>query len=272
MVSLCYHCGVSKSAYYAWSEGKESARDKADRELLDQIRDIFRKSKGRYGSPKVFSILKSRGFAVGEKRVARLMKEHGMVARVETVYRKLNTVREVLRSLPNHRLESESPTGPNQQWSSDVTYIRLGESWVFLAVVLDLWSRQVVGWAFSSQVNSDLSTYALSRALKSRRPPRGLLLHTDRGVEFRNHKMGRWIKRYGIVHSLSRAGRCTDNAEVESFFKTIKGELIKDGVFADAAHLKGQMRHYIHQFYNKERIHSSLNYVSPIQFEANRVR
>lgn len=265
--SLCRHLGVSRSGYYDWRDRKPSQRAQSDQQLLYAIRRIFQASKERYGSPKVHKALRKEGIRVGEKRVARLMRQSGLKARVERVYRRLYKARNELKIAPNHRLEIGKPNGPDQQWSSDVTYIKFGRRHVFLAVIIDLWSRKLVGWALHEQLNSDLSISALVKALHQRRPKPGLILHTDRGTEYRAKSMQKCLSKYGITHSMNRPGQCTDNAEVESFFKTLKAELIHESFFASVAQLRDKIGYYIKNFYNRVRLHSSLNYVSPIQFE-----
>jgi len=258
---------VSASGYYAWRQREPSARAQQDAQLLTQIRAVFDAHKGRYGSPKIHQVLRRMGIFIARKRVARLMREAGLKARVERVYRRMTKRRAELKVLPNFRLGLAAPTGPNQQWSSDVTYIRLGKRHVFLAVVVDLWSRRIVGWSLQDALNATLSTAALAMALKRRKPKPGLIFHTDRGCEFRAHAMQVWLKRYGIRHSMNRPGQCTDNAEVESFFKTLKSELIYDNCFANIVRLREKVDHYIRNFYNRIRLHSSLNYLSPIEYE-----
>lgn len=236
-------------------------------DLLLKIRRIFNDSEGRYGSPKVYQALKSQGVRVGENRVARLMREWGMKARTYRIYRRLLTRRAILRAWPNYRLATEKPVTLNQQWSSDVTYIKMGRKNVFLAVVLDLFSRRIVGWKLEASLNGELSSGALKQALADRSPPPGLLLHTDRGTEFRALKMREMLARHQIIHSMSRPGYCTDNAEVESFFKSLKGELLHATSFVTLRQLRHHIKHYIERFYNTERLHSSLGYRSPLEFE-----
>ncbi|WP_088332895.1 IS3 family transposase [Lacimicrobium sp. SS2-24] len=264
---LCQHLKVSRSGYYDWRDRPLSKRALGDAALLEHVRRVYGASQGRYGSPKVYQTLRQEGFSIGEKRIARLMRLDGLKARVEKVYRRMKKVRAELKALPNYRLEVEAPTGPNQQWSGDVTYIRHGRSFVYLAVILDLWSRRIVGWALSYELNASLAIAALYKALRQRKPKPGLIMHTDRGVEYRAHAMQRWFEKYAITHSMSRPGRCTDNAEVESFFKSLKSELIHQSHFADIQQLEGKMKQYIGTFYNRRRLHSSLNYLSPVQFE-----
>lgn len=267
MKRLCLRLGVSRSGYYDWLKRIPCAHAQQDASLLAHIQRVFQSSFGRYGSPKVYQVLRSEGIIVSRKRVARLMRENGLKARVERVYKRLNKVRAELKVLPNHRLHTPKPTGPNQQWSSDVTYIRHGRRHVFLAVIVDLWSRKIIGWALHEKLNAELSVAALYQALTQRKPKPGLILHTDRSVEFRAQAMQIWLNKFGIRHSMNRPGQCTDNAEVESFFKTLKSELIYENYFPTVTALRNKISDYIRNFYNKVRLHSSLNYVSPIQFE-----
>ena len=232
-----------------------------------KIRKIFNDSEGRYGSPKVYQSLRNQGIRVGENRVARLMREWGMKARSYRIYRRLLTRRAVLRAWPNYRLATEKPSAVNQQWSSDVTYIKMGRKNVFLAVVLDLFSRRIVGWKLEASLNGDLSRGALKQALQQRLPPPGLLLHTDRGTEFRALRMRDMLTQHRIVHSMSRPGYCTDNAEVESFFKSLKGELLHATSFVTLRQLRHHIKQYIERFYNTQRLHSSLGYRAPLEFE-----
>ena len=259
--------GVSASGFYAWKLREPSARARQDGQLLASIRAIFDQHQGRYGSPKIHQVLRRQGIFIARKRVARLMRDAGLKARVERVYRRMHKRRAELKVLPNYRLGLSAPTGPNQQWSSDVTYIRLGKRHVFLAVVVDLWSRRIIGWSLQDALNASLSTAALVMAIKRRKPKPGLILHTDRGCEFRAKLMQGWLSRYGIRHSMNRPGQCTDNAEVESFFKTLKSELIYDNFFGNINRLRDKVDHYIRYFYNRIRLHSSLNYLSPIEYE-----
>ena len=265
--ALCRHLKVSRSGYYDWRNRPLSQRALHDAQLLKQIQRIYTASQGRYGSPKVYQALRQQGMRISEKRVARLMRQAELKARVEKVYRRMHKARAALKALPNYRLMLDAPTGSNQQWSADVTYIRHGRSFIYLAVILDLWSRRIVGWALSYQLNADLAIAALYVALRQRKPKPGLVLHTDRVVEYRAHAMQRWLQKYGIRHSMSRPGRCTDNAEVESFFKSLKAELIHQSHFANKAQLEAKVKQYIGTFYNRKRLHSSLNYLSPVQFE-----
>ncbi len=204
---------------------------------------------------------------MGENRVAKIMREWGMKARVARVYRRMRKLREDLKALPNHRLEADKPAAANQQWSSDVTYIKLGKKYVFLAVVLDLYSRRIISWRLGENLSADFAKATLREAFTSRKPASDLLFHTDRGIEYRAHKTQALLNQYRVRHSMNRPGQCTDNAEVESFFKTLKGELLHATSFVTMRQLRKHINNYIERFYNSQRLHSSLGYRTPIEFE-----
>ncbi|MDI4638244.1 IS3 family transposase [Halomonas sp. BMC7] len=204
---------------------------------------------------------------VGENRVARLMREWGMKARVARVYRRMTKRRDDLKALPNYRLDAEKPDAVNQHWSSDVTYIKLGKRYVFLAVVLDLFSRRIISWRLGEGLSADFARATLREAFTSRQPASDLLFHTDRGIEYRAHKTQALLKKHRVRHSMNRPGQCTDNAEVESFFKTLKGELLHATSFVTLRQLRKHIKDYVEGFYNSRRLHSSLGYRTPLEFE-----
>ncbi|AKO54065.1 hypothetical protein ABA45_17815 [Marinobacter psychrophilus] len=265
--SLCRHLKVSRSGYYAWATRKPSQRAAEKAELLLKVRRVYNDSKGRYGSPRVYQALRREGLVVGENRVARVMREWGMKARVMRVYRRMTKRRDDLKALPNYRLEADKPASTNQQWSSDVTYIKLGEKYVFLAVVLDLYSRRIISWRLGENLSADFARATLREAFTSRKPVSDLLLHTDRGIEYRAHKTQALLNQHRVRHSMNRPGQCTDNAEVESFFKTLKGELLHATSFVTMRQLRKHIKAYIEGFYNTQRLHSGLGYRTPIEFE-----
>ncbi|MGM0783751.1 MAG: IS3 family transposase [Pseudomonadota bacterium] len=265
--ALCRHLNISRSGYYAWANRKPSRRAAENADLLLRVRRVYNASKGRYGSPRVYQALRREGLVVGENRVARLMREWGMRARVTRVYRRLSKRRDDLKALPNYRLETKKPAAINQQWSSDVTYIKLGKKYVFLAVVLDLFSRRIISWRLGESLSADFARATLCEAFISRNPAPDLLFHTDRGIEYRAHKTQALLKQHGVRHSMNRPGQCTDNAEVESFFKTLKGELLHATSFMTLRQLRKHIRGYIDGYYNTHRLHSGLGYRSPIEFE-----
>ncbi|WP_369612216.1 IS3 family transposase [Marinobacter sp. RI1] len=265
--ALCRHLNISRSGYYAWANRKPSQRAAENADLLLKVRRVYNDSKGRYGSPRVYQALRREGLVVGENRVARVMREWGMKARVARVYRRMRKLREDLKALPNHRLEADKPVAANLQWSSDVTYIKLGKKYVFLAVVLDLYSRRIISWRLGENLSADFARATLREAFASRKPSPGLLFHTDRGIEYRAHKTQALLNRYLVRHSMNRPGQCTDNAEVESFFKTLKGELLHATSFVTMRQLRNYISNYIESFYNSQRLHSGLGYRTPIEFE-----
>tara|TARA_R110002051_G_scaffold325283_1_gene426801 strand:- start:988 stop:1635 length:648 start_codon:yes stop_codon:yes gene_type:complete len=214
-------------------------------------------------------VLRREGVSVGENRVARIMREWCMTARVMRVYRRMTKRRDHLKALPNYRLEADKPAAQNQQWSSDVTYIKLGKRYVYLAVVLDLFSRRIISWRLHEKLNADLAKAALREAFTTRQPEAHLLFHTDRGIEFRASRTQALLNQYRVRHSMNRPGQCTDNAEVESFFKTLKGELLHATSFVTIRQLRKHIKDYIDGFYNSERLHSSLGYRTPLEFEKN---
>ncbi|WP_092527511.1 IS3 family transposase [Onishia taeanensis] len=265
--ALCRHLNISRSGYYAWANRKPSQRASENAELLSKVRKVYNDSKGRYGSPRVYQTLRRYGLVVGENRVARLMREWGMKARVARVYRRMTKRRDDLKALPNYRLDAEKPDAVNQHWSSDVTYIKLGKRYVFLAVVLDLFSRRIISWRLGESLSADFARATLREAFTSRQPASDLLFHTDRGIEYRAHKTQALLKQHRVRHSMNRPGQCTDNAEVESFFKTLKGELLHATSFVTLRQLRKHIKHYIEGFYNSCRLHSGLGYRTPLEFE-----
>lgn len=265
---LCRFLKVSASGFYAWLKRKVSRRQHSDTVLTERIIRIFKASRETYGSPRVHQALKRQGVHVGRKRVERLMREAGLKARVSRVYRKLAGLHRFYQRAPNLRKDLPKPTAPNQHWAADLTYIRVGKRWLYLAAVIDLYSRRIVGWSLGKQKTVSLTKASLQMALRNRRPDSGLIFHTDRGVEYRAHEIQSLLKQHGILASANRPGMCTDNAEMESFFHTLKGELIKENVFYGEMHLRDKLAGYIQHFYNRVRLHSSLNYLSPVEYEA----
>jgi putative transposase len=265
---LCRHLGVSRSGYHAWLHHEEPERHRRDRELLGVIHRIFEKSRGTYGSPRIHQALKLEGINIGRKRVERLMREDGMRARTSRVYPKLIKHKWLFRNIENKRIDLPKPTGPNQHWVADLTYIKHRKNWLYLAVVLDLYSRKVIGWSIAKRRNVRLTSTALLAAIRRRNPEPGLIFHTDRGVEYRSDEIQNILRQHGMIPSMNRPGSCTDNAEMESFFHTLKGDLLKKRLFASEQKLRNSVAGYINSFYNQFRLHSSQGYVSPAEYEA----
>jgi len=252
---LCQHLGVSPSGFYDWFHRKESSRTRSDKVLLRHIQRI-----------RIHQALQKQGIFVSRKRVARLMKQAGLRARFARVYRYRKDKYENSYVADNLRRQVNKPDGINQQWTTDLTYIRLGKHWIYLVVVLDLYSRRIVGWSLGNDKRTRIVMRALDVAVRKRRPPPGLILHSDRGTEYIAGVLKTKTEAYGMLRSMSRAYRSIDNAEVESFFQKLKGEYLKGKEYQSIKQVRKLVASYINRFYNP-RLHSSLGYVSPMEYE-----
>lgn len=267
MTYMCKFLGVSASGYYGWRNRPQSARDIEDDELKRFIQKIFDDSEGRYGSPRIHQALKKQGVCVGRKRVERLMKELKLVARVTKVTYRNVGLREFLASGENLRQGMSAPTGVDQVWVADITYLKVKKRWMYLSVIMDFYSRRIIAWTLANTRTSEVTKRTLKSAIRKRRPQAGLILHTDRGIEYRSHAYQKALKSYGIRHSLNRLGHCTDNAHMESFFHSMKAELIRGRRYDTEENLRSDLRHYINHFYNAKRLHSGIGYCSPVEYE-----
>lgn len=259
--------GVSKSGYYDWCKRQPSARDLEDNELKVIIQKIFDDSEGLYGSPRIHQELRKRDIFTGRKRVARLMRELKLVARVMTVTYRNVGLREFLASGENLKDQESAPTAIDQIWVADITYLKVKSRWMYLSVIMDLYSRRIIAWTLSKTRTSAVTKATLQNAIRKRRPKAGLILHTDRGIEYRSHKYQKALRLNGIRHSLNRLGHCTDNAHMESYFHSMKAELIRGRHYETEEQLRSDLRHYINHFYNTKRLHSGIGYCSPIEYE-----
>jgi transposase InsO family protein len=264
---LCRVLQVSRSGYYAWRKRAVPARVKADAQLAVEIAAVHRTSRKTYGSPRVHAALRARGVRVGRKRVARLMRDKGLVARQKRRFRRTTDSKHTLPIASNVLAPQFEAKTPNEVWVTDVTYIGTDEGWLYLAAILDLCSRRVVGWAASATNDRFLALEALGRALRSRRPAAGLLHHSDRGSPYASEDYRRVLEERGAVASMSRAGDCWDNAVAESFFATLKAELVEHERYSTRAAAIASIGDYIDNFYNLARRHSYLGYLSPAEFE-----
>ena len=264
---LCEVLGVKTSGYYAWLHRPASPKKIADAQLLVEIKAAMVRGRGAYGSPRVLRELRAHGVRVGKKRIERLMRENGLEARQKRRFVHTTDSRHAHPIAANLLDRDFDPKAANTAWAGDVTYIATGEGWLYLAVLLDLFSRRVVGWATSSVNDRQLALEALRHAVRTRRPAPGLLHHTDRGSPYASDEYRKALADGGIVASMSRTGDCYDNAVAESFFATLKTEHVDHEDFATRATGTASIGDYVERFYNTARRHSHLGYVSPIEFE-----
>jgi len=263
----CAVLGVSRSGYYAWVARPTAKRTIEDREVLVEIETAYKVGRGGYGSPRIHRELRANGRRVGKKRVARLMRAKGLAARRKRRFRKTTDSNHPDPIAPNVLERNFDVALPNTAWVTDVTYIWTHEGWLYLAAILDLFSRRVVGWAASANNDRALALGALDRAITARAPKHGLVHHSDRGSVYASGAYDDALKEFGAVKSMSRKGDCWDNAVAESFFATIKGELIDHHEYLTRTAAIHAIGEYIDGFYNLTRRHSALDYVSPIEFE-----
>ena len=267
---LCRTLQVSRAGFYAWQARPPAPRTRADERLGLEIAAIHAETRQRYGSPRIHAELGERGCRTGRKRVARLMRVRGLAARRRRRFRVTTQSRHPFPIAPNVLARQFERTGPDQAWVTDITYIPTGEGWLYLAVILDLCSRFAVGWAMNERITDDLTLDALGMALARRRPPQGLLHHSDRGSQYASGDYQRALAQHGIVCSMSRRGDCWDNAVAESFFATLKVELVHDATWATRTAARSELFDYLEVFYNGQRRHSALGYLSPRAFERRR--
>jgi putative transposase len=268
---MCDVLAVSRSGYYAW-RGRPliTPQVRANRGLRARIRTIHAESRGRYGSPRVHKVLQEEGERLGRNRVIRLMRAEQLRGRPQRRFRTTTQADPAATPAPNLLNQVFQAPAPNRVWTADITAIPTGEGWLYLAVLLDLYSRRVVGWAIRSTMDTDLVCAAWHMALGRRRPPRGLIHHSDRGSQYTSDRYQGLLSSRGVTFSMSRRGNCFDNAPTESFFRTLKVEIDEDCYWPTRRAATGAITEFIERFYNTERLHSSLNYQSPAAFERRR--
>jgi putative transposase len=257
--------GVSRSSFYRWK--KTGKRANRDLKLLRAIEDIHKASRKTYGSPRIFSQLKALGFKTSKSKVERLMRENKIRAKTKKKFKATTNSKHDHPIAENILNRNFSPKARNQVWAGDITYIWTGEGWLYLAVILDLFSRQVVGWSMSERMTKDLALNALRMALVKRKPPRGLIHHTDRGSQYACGAYRKLLGSFGMICSMSRKGNCWDNAVVESFFHSMKTEMIFFEEFKTRSEAISKIFEWIEVFYNRQRLHSTLGNKTPEQFE-----
>ena len=266
--ALCKAYEVSCNAYYIWVNGgnKSEEKKREDAMLKEEIKKIHKKSRKSYGRPRMVTALKSLGYECGKDRVSRLMREEGLIGLQKKRFKPYTTDSNHGFSVAPNLLGDYGPvTQPNEVWVADITYIKVSEGWVYLAAILDLSSRKIVGWSMSSRIDATLPLMALKRALKARGAP--WMHHSDRGSQYASDTYQKELKAYGITVSMSRTGNPYDNATMESFFGTLKIEEVQGRCYRDAQQARDAIFSYIEAFYNTTRIHTSLAGLSPCQFE-----
>lgn len=266
---MCAVLAVSRSGYYAWMERPPSRRQEQQMKLTEQIRTAHEQSRGTYGSPRVTAELKESGVSVCENTVAKLMRQAGIKAKVKRRFVPRTTDSEHDHPIAPNRLDRAfAAEAPNRKWTCDITYVPTDEGWLYLAVMMDLFSRKIVGWSMQDHLRVELVSEALEAAIRSRRPAAGLLHHSDRGVQYACANYRDLLSEHGIECSMSRRGNCYDNAALESFFGTLKTELVHHEHYATREQARRSLFEWIEVFYNRRRRHSSLGYLSPESFEA----
>ena len=262
---MCRLYEVTRGGYYAWQHRCPSARSEEDQLLLKHIEQVHAQSHETYGSPRIQRALCMQGVVVGRNRVARLMRKHRIRARAARIYRPHPGVHRFFEAIPKQRLKALA-MNPNAVWVGDITYLKLGASWRYLATVMDRCTRRVIGWSLSPQKNVKLTLQALDRAVHRCRPRPGLIFHSDRGTEYAGYIFQDRLAELGMVQSMN--ARMNDNAHMESFYHSMKSDVIHGATFDDERQLSHAVRDYI-RFYNERRLHSSIGYVAPAAYEQN---
>ena len=264
---MCEQLGVSRSGYYAWHDRPPSARALETAELGERIKEVYKEKKGRYGSPRIVRDLAAHGQCTSRNRVARIMRDKGLVAGQPKRFRRTTDSNHPYPIAENLLDRNFKTNAPNQVWVTDLTYIWTREGWLYLSAILDLYSRSVVGWAMSETIDTELCCRALEMAVQARHPAAGLVHHSDRGSQYASHDYRAALSKYGMVSSMSRRGNCWDNAVAESFWGTLKIELADEMDFASRAEARTVIFEYIEGFYNLRRRHSSIEYRTPREYE-----
>jgi transposase InsO family protein len=265
---MCGVLGVSPAGYYAWRARPESRRTVANRELLSEIRDIHRVNRGCYGSPRVHAVFDAQGRGISRGRIERLIRRYGIRA-IMAPPRRVRTTDSChdLPIAPNLLDRNFTATAPNRIWLADITYVETREGWLYLAAIMDLHTRKIVGWAMRDHLRTELALAALTMALRRQKPAAGLIHHSDRGVQYASHDYRSALRSAAITVSMSRKADCFDNAPMESFFHTLKTERVHHQQYATRAEARHDIFAFIEGFYNRTRLHSAIGYISPIEME-----
>jgi putative transposase len=267
---MCRLYGVTRAGYYAWRDRLRSTRAQRNVELAEHIQAVHRLSRGLYGSPRIYQALRQQGCTASENRVARVMRSNGIKARVALIRYTNPALKRYFAVVRNEQLDINLER-PDQVWVGDITYLKVGGVYRYLAVVMDKCSRRVLGWAYGPRKDVALTLAALNRAVRYRKPARGLIFHTDRGIEYAAGVFKQRLAELGITQSMNRPGKVTDNAFIESFFHSMKSEIFHGYRFDEDRDMHAVLRSYL-PFYNHARLHSSLHYVSPATYEKQLAR
>jgi putative transposase len=262
---MCRVYAVTRAGYYAWRRRPPSSRVRQDERLKVKIERVHQESRGTYGSPRVYRALKERGVVVGENRIARLMRLYGIKARVAARRYYRGPMKRFHASIPNRAREIQLQR-PDQVWSGDITYLKVGSEYRYIAVVMDKYSRRVLGWAFGKTRGVWLVVRALDQAVRARQPSPGLIFHSDHGMEYSSTLFAACLARRGIVQSMNRPGKMNDNVHIESFFHSMKSDIVHGVQFDHDHEITSELSLYM-PFYSKRRLHSSLGYVPPATYE-----
>ena len=263
---MCHILNISRSAYYAWRKRTPGLRQRENDLLLAQIKEAHEMSRRTYGSPRITEELSARGVRCGKNRIARLMQRHGIVAKTKRRFRVTTHSNHRLPVAANLLNRHFATDGPNKVWLSDITYIGTQEGWLYLSVILDLYNRQVIGWSMDERLTQELTLQALRQAVGMRRPDPGAIFHSDRGSQYAAYAFQRMLTQHHLSQSMSSTGNCYDNAVMESFFHTLKTEVVYGERYRSRAEARQSIFEYIEVFYNRVRRHSSLGYLSPLDF------
>jgi transposase InsO family protein len=264
---LCNVLAVSASGYHKWLKRKVSQRAQENQRLLEIIRLNYDKSRGTYGLPRIYAAIRKQGLGVNKKRIGRLMRINKIRAKTKRKFKittKQNSSAKASENILNKNFTSERE---NRIWTSDITYFWTSEGWLYLAVVMDIYSRKIIGWSLGSSLSAELVLRALMMALLHRNPPEGIIFHSDRGSQYTSSQVRQLLKSYKITQSMSSTGNCYDNAITESFFHTLKTELVFWNNYKTREEAKRSIFEYIEVFYNRQRLHSAIGYLSPVEFE-----
>jgi putative transposase len=265
---LCAVLQVSRSGYYGWYQGQETAREVANRQLAEQIQRVYHQKQGRYGSPRVTQQLRREGHPCNHKRVERLMRQHGLRGCSSRRRRVCTTQSDHDQPVaPNLLLNRAAPTRVDEVWVADITYVPTAQGWLFVAAIMDLYSRQILGWSVWDSLHAGGALQALKRALVKRGSPKGVIHHSDRGVQYACYAYRQELQFRGLVSSMSRRGNCYDNAAMEAFWSTLKREAMGPSATWSKDRVRRELFEYIEGHYNQSRLHSSLGYQSPVDFE-----